>query len=272
MDSSQPFPFMKLPMELRLMVYECIPVQIKSHDFDRTRNTSAASHSFAIVSKYIDLSIWATCRKIHSEATVIMQRKLKDVLETPPRLIIDLSHNISIHKCGGPLWHISHYLATRAVKTSKNLGSIPYIGTGMGASGARYRPEGDPDYSRLARLIEMWFRNLDYQRNLLANKKDYPALELALTASEHCTQKDALYAVRQLSRVLFAEHGSFRFILRKASHLYPVPTDEVRFQEKWVIDKTFEGRGGDVVRAVHGVDISSGEFDEEWSERSYYLG
>jgi hypothetical protein len=272
MDIQQTFPFMRLPIELRLMVFECIPVQIKRHDFARKPNTSTNSQSYSIVSKSIDLSILRTCRKIHDEASAIMQGKLENILETPPRMIINLSHYISIHKCGGPLWHVSRYLVSRAVKAGKNLGSVPYLGTGMGASGAHYSPQSDPDHDRLAHLINMWFRSLEYQRNSSVTSEDaLPSIDIALVASDTCPHMVTLHALRQLTRALFAEHGGFRFKMRKIDHMFPRRTDKMCHEEDWVIEHAFEGGGSNVIKATRGYDIDIKEFKEEWSQGDYYL-
>jgi hypothetical protein len=270
MDPQQTFPFMKLPTEIRLMVYECIPVQIKRDDFATIGGITATSRSFAVVSKYIDLSILLTCRDIYYESNAVMQKKLNDIMATPPRWIIDLSHNNNIHKCGGPLWHMSRYLAKRAVKSGKSLGLVPYIGTGMGASGARYNPENDSHHARLTTLTESWFRSLDHQRLASASSKNdtCPTIEIALTAPENCSHSVALRAICALARVLFAENGGFQFALRKASHLYPLCTEDMLAQEKTVM-MTGRDRAG-LVRAVQGPVIEADEYDRQWSEGGYY--
>jgi hypothetical protein len=270
MHLQQTFPFMKLPTEIRLMVYECIPVQVKRDDFATIGGTAANSRNFAVVSKYIDLSILLTCRNIYYEASAVMQKKLNDILATPPRWIIDLSYNSNIHKCGGPLWHMSRHLAKQAVKSGKSLGLVPYIGTGMGASGARYNPESDPHHAKLSQLTESWFRSLDHQRraSVLAKDDACPTIEIALTAPENCLHSVALRAICALARVLFAENGGFQFALRKASHLYPLCTEDMLAQEKTVM-MTGRDRPG-LVRAVQGHDIETEEYERQWSEGGYY--
>jgi hypothetical protein len=269
MDPQSTFPFMQLPTEIRLMIYECIPVQIRRHDFNTISSGSTTSRSFTVVSKYIDPSILLTCRRVHDEATAIIQKRLHDILQTPPRWIMDLTCNANIHKCGGPLWHMSRYLAQRAVKAGKHLGLIPYLGTGMGASGARYSPGNDPQYATLARLTELWFRSLDYQQSSVTpNMHVRPKIEIALTASGDCSPNVALRALSQLSRTLFAEHGGFQFTLRKASHLYPVTTEDMRAQEAKAMVIGFDRR--DSVIAVQGPAIEPEEFSRQWCDGSYY--
>jgi hypothetical protein len=275
MDSQRGFPFMKLPIELRLMVYERLPIQITRHDFERPNNPqkpSSGSYFFAIVSESIDLTILATCKQVHAEATAITSARLRHILDTPPRMTVDLTSTPKIHKCGGPLWHISHHLAKRAVAARKSLGSVPYVGTGMGASSARYVPEKDPDYPHLTRVMDRWFRGVEHQRESDSQEGcQSPALELALTAPPDWPQETIDHAVRQLAYVLFAEHGGFHFRLRRVSHLYPARIASMRRQKEVLLDKVMLGRNGDAVRAVLGGDIDVEEFKEEWNEKSYAL-
>lgn len=264
MDTQQPFPFQKLPTEIRLMVYECIPIQIKRNDFNTVSNTSLNPRFFATVSKYIDQSILLTCRRIHAEAAVIMQRRLEDILATPPRWIVDLSNNVNIHKCGGPLWHISRYLTKRAIKAGKSLGTVPYLGTGMGASGARYHPDSDPDYEKLARMTELWFRSLDHQRQ---TRNSVPSIEIALTAPEGCPALVTSRAQAQLGRTLFEEHGGFRFVLRRTFDHFPNSANTGGLEMKAIV---FGHDTGDVVRAVQGPMIGPDEFAQQWGSGNYY--
>ena len=275
MEPQTPFPFMKLPIELRLMVYERLPIQIKRHDFNRLnnpRNPSAGSYSFAVVSNSIDLSILTTCRQVRTEASAIMHTKMDDILQTPPRLIIDLASTAKIHKCGGPLWHISNYLARRAVAARKSLGTVPYVGTGMGASGARYIPDSDPDYPLLVHLMARWFRSLDHQRISASKDEEVrPSIEMALTSPENWPRESVLYALRQLAYVLFAEHGGFQFKLRNVEHLSLPRTKVMSRLEREVIDKVMAGRTGDAVRAVAGRAIGLDEYEADWSDNCYAL-
>lgn len=257
------------------MVYERLPIQIHRHDFERLnnpRNASSGSYSYAIVSNSINLSILATSKQINAEAMAIMRAKMNHILNAPPRMMVDLSSTSKIHKCGGPLWHISHYLAKRAVAARKHLGSVPYVGTGMRAGGLRYTPGNDPQYLVMARLVETWFRGLDHQRKSASHVGSAsPAIELALIAPQDWSQEAVNHALRQLAYVLFAEHGAFHFQLRCVGHLYPERTQDMRRQERALVDKVMWGRGGDAVRAVPGAAVEHEEYEAEWSENSFLL-
>lgn len=272
MDSQSAFPFNALPAEIRLMIYECIPVQVQRHDFQAVSISSANPRSFAVISKSIDLSILQTCKKIHDEASAIMRKKIEDIRRTPPRWIIDVSYAAYIHKCGGPLWHMSRYLAKRAVKMRKNLHSVPYLGTGMGASGARYCPANDPQYSQLAQLTEKCFENFERQRTLSPHeskmRKVRPTIEIAITGRRDCPSDATERALLQLVRALYAERGGFQFVLRKVDHLFPASTEDLLDEESKV---TLMGsEGGDEVRTVEGREVELDEFERQWCHGGYY--
>ncbi|KAH7381393.1 hypothetical protein DE146DRAFT_760827 [Phaeosphaeria sp. MPI-PUGE-AT-0046c] len=272
MDSQSAFPFNALPAEIRLMIYECIPVQVQRYDFQAVSISSATPRSFAVISKSIDLSILRTCRKIHDEASAIIQKKLHDIRQTPPRWIIDVSYAGYIHKCGGPLWHMSRYLAKRAVKTGKNLHSVPYLGTGMGASGVRYCPENDPQHPQLAQLTEKLFQDLDRQRASSLDKsnsrKIRPTIEVAVTGRRDCPSDATERALLQLVRALYAERGGFQFVLRKVDHLFPASTEDLLDQDSKAM--LMGPERGDEVRTLEGSEIEVDEFARQWTHGGYY--
>lgn len=272
MESQSAFPFNALPAEIRLMIYECIPVEVQRHDFQAVSISSATPRSFSVITKSIDLSILRTCKKIYDEASAIMQKKLHDIRHTPPRWIIDVSYAGYIHKCGGPLWHMSRYLAKRAVKAGRNLHSVPYVGTGMGASGARYSPENDPQYHQLAHLTEMLFRNFERQKvsdlNKLSAQKIRPTLEIAITGRKDCPSDATERALLQLVRALYAERGGFQFVMRKVDHLFPGSTEDLLDQESKAM--LMGPDRGDEVRTLEGREIGVDEFARQWSHGGYY--
>ncbi|KAF2870205.1 hypothetical protein BDV95DRAFT_608210 [Massariosphaeria phaeospora] len=86
------FRFQALPKEIRLMVYERIPVRT------RTSRVSPAdeeyeidtSGDYFIVDGFVSRSILATCRQIHDEALVILDKKILEVLEAPTKITTSL--------------------------------------------------------------------------------------------------------------------------------------------------------------------------------------
>jgi len=103
--ASQPFRFLDLPKELRLMVYEFIPVATRHHvlrDFTfRDPHTNLIVRLFTptdpeavstvtLVTKSLHVTgILSTCRLIHDEAKAVLAKKLDKLKSDPLRLIVD---------------------------------------------------------------------------------------------------------------------------------------------------------------------------------------
>jgi hypothetical protein len=135
----------------------------------------------------------------------------------------------------------------------------------MGAFGAQYDPENDPDYTKITRMTELWFRSLDHQRT----KKDAPpSIEIALTAPKDCLPSDTVRALRRLAKTLFEEHGGFQFILRRVTNDYPRWAESTSAQEAKAME--FGHNRGDVVRAVQGPGIEVAELEQQWTDGGYY--
>ena len=68
------FPFLSLPKELRLMVYDFLPIEIRHHSI--TFWQSFNDYALTIVSKRLPgISLLATCKQIHSEATALHSKR-----------------------------------------------------------------------------------------------------------------------------------------------------------------------------------------------------
>lgn len=85
----EPFRFLDLPKELRLLVYENLPRTIKHH---QTRHPDEPSHRMSFILKSVPVAILSTCRTVHDEARPILQATLNAfVRDVPPRLIDGVS-------------------------------------------------------------------------------------------------------------------------------------------------------------------------------------
>ncbi|KAF2125009.1 hypothetical protein P153DRAFT_118004 [Dothidotthia symphoricarpi CBS 119687] len=92
-SSSQPFRFLDLPKELRLMVYERLPRATKHYPIvaSRTRSTSCPHNaSMILVKRAVSTTILLTCKQINSEADHLIQRSIRDfILTHTPKVIMN---------------------------------------------------------------------------------------------------------------------------------------------------------------------------------------
>jgi hypothetical protein len=100
MTNEQPFRFLDLPTELRLMVYEYLPIKLTHHKI-KVRQPSRLYNgtlmddgdedpesSLEVIRKTIPgLAILASCRRIASEAGRILYPKLRVIRDSPKQII-----------------------------------------------------------------------------------------------------------------------------------------------------------------------------------------
>lgn len=80
-----PFRFLDLPKEIRLMVYERLPRQIK-HTYISTKYRDNGA---IIVTKHLPLALLQTCRTVYAEAESIVKKLIQSfILESNPKLIM----------------------------------------------------------------------------------------------------------------------------------------------------------------------------------------
>jgi hypothetical protein len=118
----EPCPFLEIPKELRLMIYELIPVRISEHCYDH--KVDGESYPVRFLVPCITVGILATCRQVQDEAADIMEKKIAKIRNIPLRVTVDTMLLYYLHTSMGPFQAINTYvkLATRADEVDDNDG------------------------------------------------------------------------------------------------------------------------------------------------------
>jgi hypothetical protein len=106
--NKKPFPFFALPKELRLMVYERIPIR-KSVSVIPDRDGHGKIGTVSVMAPCTSVAILATCRQVQAEAAYIICKKLAIVLRTPLRILARPKSVSSIDMSDGILCDIYRY-------------------------------------------------------------------------------------------------------------------------------------------------------------------
>ncbi|PVI03128.1 hypothetical protein DM02DRAFT_726758 [Periconia macrospinosa] len=84
----QPFRFLDLPKELRLLIYEALPVTTHHVPIPGTKVQCKETALYSCVVKTIPLSILGTCTIVKEEALPIVTEKLEQLCARPPQMIL----------------------------------------------------------------------------------------------------------------------------------------------------------------------------------------
>jgi hypothetical protein len=84
-----PFLFLRLPKEIRLMIYERLPDEIDYYSCHGIRHNVLYSKTrYILKTTCASTAILATCRAVHSEASSIIKKNIVSALAKPARITI----------------------------------------------------------------------------------------------------------------------------------------------------------------------------------------
>lgn len=94
--NDSPINFLDLPAEIRLMIYERLPLQIKHYTLDLSTHKQTNVTKVTAILPSLPLGILRTCRVVYDEANKFMQKRVdEEILDQPPKLIYTVSTSCS---------------------------------------------------------------------------------------------------------------------------------------------------------------------------------
>jgi len=270
MASSQPFPFLALPKELRLMVYERMAIQVEHHHFF----DSAGAPDFTMIDRYPSAAILRTCRQVYDEAAIIIGRTLPKLT---PRIIVNVERLHRLTEKWQPIWYILRYIA--AVKSAEKSGmrvNLPFDITDFIRSNDKHFrcPARDDmsdreyqEYQHRERLVQNWFRTFEpfvRERHWSAGPESSFALDIGITAStEHNLMHIEAAVLTFWDEVTFHPFGAFSQRLRLVRSEFPGAV--IDLAQARLVDLGFRYEEKDVSYMWMGDILEKLEYEEEWA-------
>jgi hypothetical protein len=111
MSSSSPFPFLDLPKEIRLIVYEHISMGVKAH----------VIQGYILLLASTSVSILAVSPEVHDESSAIVSKKLAKLEAIPLRLHTSALSVQQLSSHGGLLAQMGKYMSRISRPVSASL-------------------------------------------------------------------------------------------------------------------------------------------------------
>ena len=267
-------PFLELPTELRLMVYELIPIETKSHDFD-FEYYPGETCKYSIITASMSAGILAASRQIQAEATDIIVKKLSKIRSLPARMQTDLALLSTLQVPGGPLGHIENYLAMlNSAQEQGKHDDVSQQAWNSHDADAGLAGVATP-HTDLEKLMRKMFLPFQKQRVKIGNRATTPTFEIGIRPQPavHWSHFSNYYSLRD-----FGEHirrqgdhkYAIQYVLRVVEHSAPADDDMDSFCLNMRNTFDFNGPNRSPTAPCLGTNIGLEEFRREWSAGERY--
>ncbi|KAH7069807.1 hypothetical protein BKA63DRAFT_519603 [Paraphoma chrysanthemicola] len=266
MDNSQRFPFLSLPKEIRLMVYEKIAIITKLHRIQKQFKDNLLDelrfHRFSLVEFTLSTSILATCKTVHSECFAIMERKKRVVAARPLRVIV--SSDAFSPSLNGPITYFAEHLLYAKCMLD-HVGNISNCGV---RDEIISRVQDDSHRTALLPITMRWARRVN-TGNTVCTRIDknslVPHIELGmLTLTEDINEAATSLLLLLMSLVPRPRKLRVRYNVRLIRPT-PLVEDEEPYKEAaYYVERISRDRPGSAPSVVVGEFVSEQEYIEEW--------
>ncbi|KAF2870091.1 hypothetical protein BDV95DRAFT_608113 [Massariosphaeria phaeospora] len=261
MASTKSFPFLDLRKEIRLMVYERIPVTttlqkgpgvaLTDEEYVQTVLKKEPPPQITIVRHSVSLAILRTCRQVREEASDILKLKVDDIRSYPTKIIIDcqnlrgtvVEHGILVH------------LIRPDVPSS-------WLSQGVAAGDAFRIWIASGDQSTLPA------KKLKTQLQKLVKSNEVPTIEIALTnnvGDTHTIWQELLWdfgymtMLRQVNVVV--REVSAHFSQETSAHMHEATSPQGWDEPLLDLDRSTSRKWGDPIDDLEwGMEWSAGDF------------
>jgi hypothetical protein len=221
----EPFRFLDLPPELRLMVYERLPVKQYQRSFN-DQKFNPAHYRLTIVERTISCAILRVCKLIHIEALPIIKTKLQAILSSPLRVVLNGARAIHYFH-GGPMIWLRGYISVCAAKEGKPVTSRQEPTD----RGWFLRAISDDDKRGFEHIMRKWFRCIEHQKTSTKiaahphnQSSSVPVVEIAIFCDRSVA--DFSWEMFNLGTRLCWHNLRMKFAVRIIRRLYSELTDD----------------------------------------------
>jgi len=267
MATTKSFPFLSLPKEIRLMVYERIPIQVEERSFSCNGASDYGGSflcNFSLIDRTTTTAILSTCREIRDEATKVIEHKKMELALHPPRMMVNIAETMT--DSGGPLRFVAKYLAaaTEMCDAGRAVSDLLLTST-YGKSAQRIYMPGF-----MLPIALRWIKIIRYRPPVeppASDKHPAPTIEIGIKASPSASKNGFMDDLQDLmaleeQSILRTLRFDLRLILDECPHL------DALLLQIFSVNARLNG----YMTCRLGGGVTAKEYKDSWSEEEYHRG